>query len=712
MMEERIFALDIGTRSVTGILLEKQSDRFSIIDFYTKEHKERSMRDGQIHNVIEVADVIHDVKQQLEQTYGELPSVCVAAAGRALKTVQATAELDLNQQPIAENNIIKHLELSAVQAAQRQLANNENDGDYTNYYCVGYSVLHYKLDGEVIGSLIDQSGKKAAAEIIATFLPKVVVESLLAALSRAELEMEALTLEPIAAIHVLIPESMRRLNVALVDIGAGTSDIAITDKGTVVAYGMVPVAGDEITEAISDYYLLDFPEAEQTKKEILLNGKDTVQDILGFETTIDHTTLMHDITSDVERLAGAIAEEIIQLNSRAPKAVMLVGGGSLTPGINTALAKKLQLPANRVAVRGIDAIQHITKTEQLPTGPDYVTPIGIAIAAIENPVHYVSISVNNQTIRLFEMKQLTIGDCLVQAGIEINKWYGRPGVAAIVTVNDKTVTLPGEYGKAPVVQLNNSPANVDTIVHHGDSISLVKGVDGKEPTVTLEELVGEVSSFTIYFNDTAYQITTTFYVNGVRQEKDYILQDNDSIEWNQTRTVQDFIETLAPEKRKTVQAFHVYVNNKEVILQNTGGTQLYLNNEKAIINQPLKNGDHITIKTRKHPTVNDILNQCHEVLWDSITVTFNNKPVLVKQQFNKVYRNQEELSEDTLLMPNDKLEVRRQTVTPYIFQDIFRYIEIDLANASGNFKLYKNKQPATFHETIHDGDNLELIWED
>ena len=77
--------------------------------------------------------------------------------------------------------------------------------------------------------------------------------------------MEALTLEPIAAINVLIPPSMRRLNVALVDIGAGTSDIAITDAGTVIAYGMVPIAGDEVTEAISDHYLLDFPIGRKSK---------------------------------------------------------------------------------------------------------------------------------------------------------------------------------------------------------------------------------------------------------------------------------------------------------------------------------------------------------------------------------------------------------------------------------------------------------------
>src|SRR5699024_11262364 len=97
--------------------------------------------------------------------------------------------------------------------------------------------LHYALDGEMIGSLIDQSGRQASVEVIATFLPKVVIDSLLSALNHAQLSVEALTLEPIAAIHILIPESMRRLNVALVDIGAGTSDIALRRYGRDVASG-------------------------------------------------------------------------------------------------------------------------------------------------------------------------------------------------------------------------------------------------------------------------------------------------------------------------------------------------------------------------------------------------------------------------------------------------------------------------------------------
>ncbi|WP_188456510.1 cell division protein FtsA [Virgibacillus oceani] len=709
-MEERVFALDIGTRSVTGIILEKQNDRFSIVDYYTQEHKARSMVDGQIHNVVAVAEVIQEVKAVLENTYGELKSVCVAAAGRALKTIQAEASIDLKQQPIMENDSIKHLELSAVQTAQLELASEEQKNDYSNYYCVGYSVLHYKLDGELIGSLIDQSGEKATAEIIATFLPKVVVESLLAALSRANLEMEALTLEPIAAIHVLIPESMRRLNVALVDIGAGTSDIAITDKGTIVAYGMVPIAGDEITEAISEQYLLDFPEAEQTKRTIVETKAATVQDILGFENAISYETLVHDISISIEKLADAIAEEIIALNSKPPKAVMLVGGGSLTPELTKMTARKLQLPENRVAIRGIEAIQNLTITDNLPNGPEYVTPIGIAISAKQNPVQYVSVKVNEKVIRMFEMKQLTVGDCFVQAKIEANKLYGKPGIAAIITVNDKEITLPGGYGKAPKITLNNRKASVDSEIHNGDVISIEKGTDGEDPSITIDQLIGETPSFTINFNSKPVSVKPLIYVNDVQKEKDYVIKDNDSIVIRQPKTIQDFLTLVSSEKLHTMKPYIVYVNNKEMKIDN-GETSINLNNKEASLSHPLKHGDHLTISNAAKLSAQDLLDKSNQTYWDSITVAFNQKPVTIKQQRINIIRNQTEIKPDTIIQPNDRIEVREKKQDSFIFQDVFRYIDLDLANANGKFHLYKNKQPATFYEPIQHGDSLEINWE-
>lgn len=72
----------------------------------------------------------------------------------------------------------------AVQQAEEQMA-KEFKGMETEYFCVGYSVLYYYLDGEKIGNLIDQTGDTAAVEIIATFLPKIVIDSLMTALQNA-----------------------------------------------------------------------------------------------------------------------------------------------------------------------------------------------------------------------------------------------------------------------------------------------------------------------------------------------------------------------------------------------------------------------------------------------------------------------------------------------------------------------------------------------
>ena len=85
-MTNKLFALDIGTRSVVGIILEQQADNYHVADILVKEHKERAMVDGQIHNVLYVAELIQEIKSQLEQTHGPLKKVSVAAAGRALKT--------------------------------------------------------------------------------------------------------------------------------------------------------------------------------------------------------------------------------------------------------------------------------------------------------------------------------------------------------------------------------------------------------------------------------------------------------------------------------------------------------------------------------------------------------------------------------------------------------------------------------------------------
>ena len=328
--------------------------------------------------------------------------------------------------------------------------------------------------------------------------------------------MDALTLEPIAAINVLIPPSMRRLNVALVDIGAGTSDIAITDLSTVIAYGMVPIAGDEVTEAISDQFLLDFPLAEQAKRDLNNNQMITITDILGFDTEVSRNEVVTKINDVLEKLSKSICDEILLLNNhKSPKAVMLVGGGSLTPELPQKIAQHLNLPENRVAIRDISAISSVSIADQIAIGPELVTPIGIAIAAQKSPVQYRTVYINEQPVRLFEVKKLTTGDCILASGIKMNKLYGKPGLAMIITLNGKSITIPGGHGKAPIIMRNSEECSLDDPVANEDHLKVIPGNDGEQPEVFIKDLLDGLPQKTVHINGKPYTVFAHIFCNGL-----------------------------------------------------------------------------------------------------------------------------------------------------------------------------------------------------
>lgn len=710
--DRKIFALDIGTRSVVGIILEKEKERFHVIDIFSKEHSERSMLDGQIHDVLSVSKIITEIKEELEKGHGPLTKVCVAAAGRSLQTERASASLKITRKPMMKKEDILHLELSAVQNAQAKAAEKHLTDKSHLYYCVGYSILQYRLDGEEIGSLIDQQGDEAVVEIIATFLPKVVVESLISALNRSGLEMEALTLEPIAAIHVLIPPSMRRLNVALVDIGAGTSDIALTDLGTVIAYGMVPVAGDEITEAISDQYLLDFPLAEKAKRELSTHAEITITDILGFETKISREEVINQINPALDNLANSICKEILRLNNnQAPKAVMLVGGGSLTPELPKKVAETLQLQANRIAIRGIDAITSLTIAEHINKGPELVTPIGIAIAAHNTHVQYMTVYVNDQPIRLFEIKSLTVGDSLLAAGIKMNKLYGKPGMAKIISLNEKTVTIPGKLGDRPVIQKNGIPSSLEEPIQNGDQIMTEKGEDGEATEIQISDLIDHLPNLNITLNQINYEVTPRIRCNGKKVQAHQMVNDRDEIFVDHPKTVEELLTAIGlADLLLELEPFHLMINDAVFEVPALSG-KMIINGIEASKNSEIHQNDQITISSKGKLTVGKLAELKQFQLKKRIPVYFNGEPIILSKTAVEVFRENESLAEEELLFNGDRIQMVEHELGPFIFQDLFSHVDIGMPdNAGGQYLLLKNNEHATFYEPIAPGDNLKIVW--
>ena len=118
-----VFGLDIGTRNVVGTVGYLTEDNEFVVEAqYVKEHETRAMLDGQIHDISRVAKTIKIVKQNLEeQTKEPLTEVCIAAAGRVLKTVTTHVEYEYAEESIVTGEDIHTLNLLGIEKAQEAL---------------------------------------------------------------------------------------------------------------------------------------------------------------------------------------------------------------------------------------------------------------------------------------------------------------------------------------------------------------------------------------------------------------------------------------------------------------------------------------------------------------------------------------------------------------------------------------------------------------
>ena len=472
-MRETVFALDIGTRKVAGLLMKKDGEHYIIQNVVLKEQLPNAMQDGQIHDIPKVAQVIKQVAQEIAVCAdAPITEAAVAAAGRSLKTQlgQATIKLVPNQEISAQD--LNDLELSAVADALDKMNHYQVQTSIDTYLCVGYSIIQSYLDDQPIQNLVGHQGYSASVDVIATFLPRIVVDSLTTALRLAGLEMLSLTLEPIAAMNAIIPQSMRMLNLALVDVGAGTSDIAITAGGTVKAFGMIAQAGDLITKKIAEHFLLDFMEAERVKR--MLNQKADVKctDVLGNAVEIASQEVLELIRPTTAQLAAEIAEEILVVNDGSPKGVILIGGGSLSPGLEQEIAQQLELAPNLVRIRDRSSLSKVQGAEDY-LGPQLITPICIGCNHLDqSAMSLQKITINGETVQFLRLFNATVGDALLNCSYNIEDLIKTNRQTLTLSVNQQSLTIPVSHSGQPRIYVNDQPAFLHTEIKGGDRIEI------------------------------------------------------------------------------------------------------------------------------------------------------------------------------------------------------------------------------------------------
>ena len=694
-----VFGLDIGTRNVVGTVgYRTEEEQLVVVAQYMKQHETRAMLDGQIHDIGRVARTIGVVKKELEeQTGAPLSEVCIAAAGRVLKTVTTHVEYEYAEESVVTGEDIHTLNLLGVEKAQENLKDN-NDTKY-KFYCVGYSVVKYYLNDEVFISLEGHKANKIGEDIIVTFLPEDVVDGLYSAVGQAGLAVANMTLEPIAAINVAIPENFRMLNIALVDVGAGTSDISITKEGSIIAYGMIPHAGDELTEVIVQHYLVDFKTAEAMKLASTTEDEITYEDIMSISHTIPSEELWELVAPVVDKITSEVAEKIKELNGdKTVSACFVVGGGGKVHGFTEKLAEYLDLPKERVALRGEEVLKEVTfEQEDIKKDPLLVTPIGICLNYYEQKNNFIMVRFNGERLKLYDNNRLTIVDAALQAGFPNDQLFPKRGMPINFTVNGSARIARGEAGEPAIVTMNGQPAHINTPLEPNCEITIEPSTTGEAAVYTVGQLeeYGRMS-MTLIVNNQPVTCPKFVEVNGSLEPASYEIKEGDVIETRNYYTVSQVIEFM-----------DVEIDEDREIL---------VNNKPADMDTLVYDNFSIEWTVLSFGVAPDDVNSYNAT---EEAVTENGTDYENRSEEDEAVGNAQEASDVSETVDNRCIvTVNGETVElmgkeSYIFVDIFDRITFDLNASRGRaIATMVNGMDAEFSQELHDGDRIELYWKE
>lgn len=712
-----VFGLDIGTRSIVGTVGYRiGTDRFVVVAQESIEHTTRAVIDGQIHDIPTVADTIYKVKERLEKRVREpLSDVSIAAAGRVLKTKRVKARYQFNSETKVTEDHIRSLDMMGVEQAYDEIRKEQTDSG-KKFFCVGYSIVKYYLNGYPMEMIEMHMANYIEVELIATFLPEEVVDGLYSAVELAGLHVASLTLEPIAAINMAIPEKFRLLNIALVDVGAGTSDISIVKDGSIIAFGMIPLAGDEVTEAIAKKYLTDFETAEYIKRACERKKSVSFKDIFGNKIQVTKEDIAQISEDAVKNITKNIADRILELNGgQCVSAVFVVGGGGKHEGFTESLAHYLGLPNERVAIRGAEVLSQVQfEQEGIRKDSTLVTPLGICMTYYEQKNNFIHVMVNEQRVKLYDNGKVSVLDACVSYGFSKDNLFPIRGDSIHYTVNGEAREKKGRVGEVAEIKKNGALVSLNDKVEENDTIQIRPSTKGSAGKLLIKEIPECNAEITVTLFGRKLLCPKLVEANGEVVSSFYEVKNGDEICTYDYYSVKGLLEFAGMDV----------------------DTLVLLNGREAGSSAKIVDGDVITKRPVIKPEEPEKTNE------ETMQEQMDDDPLLAPLKplpdwMSDVPFDTAKLGADGEVIPGAKQLQQEKTIsTPVeevtgpvfvtingdvvemphkknpIFVDVFDVYPFDMTKAGGTRLVTRiNGEDKDFTEPVHDGDRIELFWE-
>ncbi|MGN0481557.1 MAG: cell division protein FtsA, partial [Lachnospiraceae bacterium] len=472
-----------------------------------------------------------------------------------------------------------------------------------------------------------------------------------------------------------------------------------TRDGSIVAYGMIPFAGDELTEAVAKACLVDFNTAERIKTEMGL-GKEEMEykDIMFLPQKITAKDFMDIVRPVMDTAARAVADKIKELNGgKAVNAVFVVGGGGKILGYTDLVAKYLGIAGERVAVRGEEVLTGVDfEVEDVKKDSLFVTPVGICTNYYAQKNNFMFVNVNGQRVKLYDNSHLTVVDAIMQVGFPNEDLFPKRGRELQFTVNGKPRMVRGSAGEGAVIKLNGNVTNLNATIQQNDIVEITESTEGAMAECTIGQLEEFKSSIEFTVNGKNVLCPRFAYVNGALNSEFYQIKDGDAIVMENFYTVAQLFEFLDV----PMESFDITVNNEPA----NENTKVYEN--FTVVFEPIKYvEENLADKIIEGPVV------AHRrvVPEDENGSPANNTEADVENPQGVTEDEPPKEIHDIAVIINGAPVILKGKAE-YVVVDIFTVYDFDTSVPKGDLVFKVNDKNAEYMAPLNQGDVIELRW--
>lgn len=379
--EKIIVGLDVGTCNVRAVVAQAR-DEFKPQILGVGKALSGGLRKGVVVDLEEVVKNVHEALQLAERISGlQIEEVFVGLGGSHISCRPSRGVIAVSR---ADGEISEEDKTRAISAASAiSLTPNRE-------------ILHvlprrFTVDGQdAIKDPVGMSGVRLEVDALIIEGATPYIKNLIKCVREADVEEEGLLLSCLADSQAVLTKRQKELGVLLLDLGGGTTGLAVYEEGDILHCQILPVGGMHITNDIAIGLRTSIDTAEKIKLEygsaLPENvGKKEIVDLSHLGETdgqVSRLQVVEIIEARVSEILDLVNKELKKIDRAGllPAGVVLVGGGAKLPGLVELAKEKLKLPVQIGSPRGLEGI-----IDQIDD-PEFATACGLILSALSDEV--------------------------------------------------------------------------------------------------------------------------------------------------------------------------------------------------------------------------------------------------------------------------------------------------------------------------------------